>query len=302
MSLAALRERATQLGVETSYWDVAGERHEASEATLRVIVDVLEADAARGGGGVDPVVIGPTRRVPVGSATAAELALQDGTAVALQIVDGHAQVPPDVPIGSHHVRLDAGDDVTLVVPPPTMPRAPELARGSSLFVPAYALWESAAPLPSFAHLAGFAAAVRRLGVDVVTTLPLYATFLDEPFDPSPYAPVSRMHWNELYLDDSTLPTHPLAEQGPIVEWRELAARRRRQLLAMAADLDPFLERGMARLLDERPDVADYARFRASRPDAADAGAPAALVERSHVLAQYLADRQQMGKVVLDLEA
>ena len=30
-----------------------------------------------------------------------------------------------------------------------------------------------------------------LGIDVVSTLPLYAAFLDEPFDPSPYAPVSR---------------------------------------------------------------------------------------------------------------
>ena len=43
------------------------------------------------------------------------------------------------------------------------------------------------------------------GIDVLVTLPLYAGFLDEPFDPSPYAPVSRLHWNEVYLDDATCP-------------------------------------------------------------------------------------------------
>ena len=41
----------------------------------------------------------------------------------------------------------------------------------------------------------------------------------------------------------------------------------------------------------RPDVVDFARFRALHPDAADVGAPTPLVERSHLLAQYLADRQ-----------
>ena len=32
------------------------------------------------------------------------------------------------------------------------------------------------------------------------TLPMLASFLDEPFNPSPYAPVSRLFWNEFYLD------------------------------------------------------------------------------------------------------
>ena len=61
---------------------------------------------------------------------------------------------------------------------------------------------AASPLPSFAHLATLAARRVHLGIDVVSTLPLYAAFLDEPFDPSPYAPVSRLHWNEVYLDDA----------------------------------------------------------------------------------------------------
>ena len=40
---------------------------------------------------------------------------------------------------------------------------------------------------------------------MVATLPLLAAFLDEPFEPSPYAPASRLFWNELYLDPRRLP-------------------------------------------------------------------------------------------------
>jgi hypothetical protein len=39
-----LRHRAAELGVETSYWDVAGQLHHAPTETLRAVVDVLEAD------------------------------------------------------------------------------------------------------------------------------------------------------------------------------------------------------------------------------------------------------------------
>ncbi len=123
---------------------------------------------------------------------------------------------------------------------------------------------------------------------MVATLPLYATFLDEPFDPSPYSPVSRLHWNEVYLDDDGLPAGPdaadsatsstgaaLGRCAGVASWsRPPVARRRRlqdELTAFAA---------------AHPDVGAYARFRAGR----DAGGDL-VVERSHLLAQYLADQQ-----------
>jgi 4-alpha-glucanotransferase len=43
------------------------------------------------------------------------------------------------------------------------------------------------------------------GASYAGMLPLLATFFDELFDPSPYAPVSRLFWNELYLDVTALP-------------------------------------------------------------------------------------------------
>ena len=172
-----------------------------------------------------------------------------------------------------------------------MPRDPSLAGGVGLFVPTYALWEREAPLPSFAHLAALGGRAPRLGVDVVSTLPLYAAFLDEPFDPSPYSPMSRLHWNEVYVDDATLPVAPAAGATELVDWRTLARRRRRQLLDHAGDLDPSLLAAVTRFVATRPDVADFARYRAAHPEPVDAGRPPALVRRSHELAQHLAHCQ-----------
>jgi 4-alpha-glucanotransferase len=285
----ALRHRAGELGVETAYWDVQGGYHEASPHTLQAIVDVLEADAAPPGA-VAPVVVGRPEIVDVGPAGDAQLVLDDGTQIALSPFDGRVVLPPDLPIGCHRV-LTGDTEITVVVPPATMPRDERLAGCAGLFVPTYALWDERSPLPSITHLASFAAAAAHLGLDLVATLPLYAAFLDEPFDPSPYAPVSRLHWNEVYIDDAALPDAPVPPPGQLIDWAELAARRRRQLLEAATDLDPYVQRGIDALRVARPDVADYARFRASRPTAADAAAPVALVERSHQLAQFLAAHQ-----------
>ena len=43
------------------------------------------------------------------------------------------------------------------------------------------------------------------GGGLISTLPFLAAFLDEPFDPSPYAPASRLFWNELYVDPTRTP-------------------------------------------------------------------------------------------------
>ena len=54
-------------------------------------------------------------------------------------------------------------------------------------------------------MATFAAFVGELKGQAVATLPMLASFLDEPFNPSPYAPVSRLFWNEFYLDVTRIP-------------------------------------------------------------------------------------------------
>jgi 4-alpha-glucanotransferase len=297
MELDALHHRARELGVETFYWDDQGTRHEANPEALTRVVEILDADYSRNAGRrLHPIFVGAPGTLPVGDGVSdASLQLGDGTELDLPVVDGHVTIGGPLPIGAHTLSLGGpalDERSTIVIAPDRMPRDATLRGTAGVFAPAYALWERQSPLPSFGHLAALGQALPALGADVLVTLPLYAGFFDEPFDPSPYAPVSRLHWNELYLDDDGLPTAPIPEFGELIDWRALARRRRDQLLRLAATADSELSGRVERWLVNRPDVAGYARFRASvKPDPTDAGHPVALIEASHHIAQYLADLQ-----------
>ncbi len=290
MTEEALYARAAELGVQCDYHDVDGRHHRADAAALAHVVAMLEADRDA----VDAVPrVGPALHlrgplhVDARVATAMITVVGQPTELNVRHDGGRStiELPEGLAFGCHVVEYDtdAGPGETIaVVAPPTMPRAARFAGRGGLFVPTYALWERDRPLPSFAHLHDLARRLKRAGVEVVSTLPLYATFLDQPFDPSPYSPISRLHWNELYLDDADLPAAPVPEQGSHVDWRTLAERRRRQLVDAARTSDVDLTAFSA----AHPDVGAYARFRAAREAGGDE-----LVERSHLLAQYLADRQ-----------
>lgn len=310
MNSDALLLRAQELGVETFYWDVDGTRHDSNPEAIAAVVEILEADYARSHGRrVRPLIVGQPGPMHVGGdVDQVQLRLVDGTSLDIPVRDEHITIDAPLPIGSHELSLcgpGVDETSTIVIAPPSMPRSATLAGAAGLFAPAYALWEREAPLPSYQHLAALSRALPRLSVDVLVTLPLYAGFLDEPFDPSPYAPVSRQHWNEVYLDDTFFDAPQYQERGAsapipsvsdapgeLIDWRTLARRRRSQLLTVAASPAPALAERVATWLATRPDVASYARFRATvRPDPRDAGHPAALVEASHHLAQYLAHEQ-----------
>ena len=127
-----------------------------------------------------------------------------------------------------------------------------------------------------------------LGGSAVATLPLLAAFLDEPCDPSPYTPASRLFWNELYVDPRRLPElgRSLRAQALIssseftaevaalrgrrlVDYRRLYALKRPILAALAETF--FAETGaagearraaFAAFRDRHPRLDDYAAFRA----------------------------------------
>lgn len=124
----------------------------------------------------------------------------------------------------------------------------------------------------------------QMGGDIVGTLPLLSAFLDEPFNPSPYSPVSRLFWNEFYLDISRIPelqTCPSARAliessgfqsefadlraAPFIEYRRVMALKRRILEELARSL--WSQSAERRSLFERfvathPRAEDYAAFRA----------------------------------------
>lgn len=115
-----------------------------------------------------------------------------------------AQIPAALPFGYHRLHVQIGDLISehyLFVAPSRAFGDDQVKKKWGLFCPLYALnskksWGTG----DFSDLSALVDFVDQLGGHAVGTLPLFSTFLDEPFNPSPYAPVSRLFWNELFLD------------------------------------------------------------------------------------------------------
>lgn len=126
---------------------------------------------------------------------------------------------------------------------------------------------------------------REYGGDMFGTLPLLATFLSEPFEPSPYSPVSRRFWNEFFLDFGQIPeldASPTARamllsgefeaevdrlrREELVDYQRSAALRRRVLAELSKTL---LSESGQRLgdfqtwVEQNPLAVEYARFMAT---------------------------------------
>jgi 4-alpha-glucanotransferase len=194
-----------------------------------------------------------------------------------------------LPQGYHRLTMRVGRESAecLVISAPrkayTGERGEQPAWG--VFLPLYALhgqrsWGSG----DFTDLARLAEWVASMGGTTVSTLPLFATFLDEPFEPSPYTPASRLFWNEFFLDVTAAPELASCEPArKIVASAEFAgevdklrreetvdykcgmALKRRVLAELAKscfDGAPERPRALRQFVRERPAVEDYARFRA----------------------------------------
>jgi len=247
----------------------------------------------------------------------------------------------DLPPGYHEVRVRSAAGhrgrTTLVRTPPTVWRSegtgPGAPRRWGTFLPLHALrtergWGTG-DLSDLRSLARWTAGV---GGSTVGTLPLYDTFLGErdPFDPSPYAPVSRLFWNPLWiamdetpgLEDSPSATALLASvdvrerarvlrESATVDYRGVMALKRGVLEAAAeeahrGDGPHGLGRALSDWVLEDPETLAYARFRArtestgepwtrwpSREASGDAGAlaPPDAAVRYHVYAQWAVGKQ-----------
>lgn len=159
------------------------------------------------------------------------------------------------------------------------------ARTWGVFLPLYALrtgrsWGTG----DFTDLEALLDWVGDLGGGVVATLPFLAAFLDEPCEPSPYVPASRLFWNELYLDPSRSPDLPRCPEAqallgsaalrgelarlrgaPLVDYRAAMRAKRPVLEALARSVfrEPSARReALLAFAAARPHLEDYARFRA----------------------------------------
>lgn len=199
-----------------------------------------------------------------------ECAVADGDGEHLDgraLVERSFTLPGPLPHGVHTVAVHAGarEATTTLLCAPLHAANDWRVRRWGVFAPVYALRatrDDAGPgdLRDLATLAEWAS---RHDATVVGTLPLLAASLVEPYEPSPYAPVSRRYWNELYADVRSLPggdvarSVPPAEDG-LVDLRGAYAQRRGVLEAAARDAD------VTAFVREDPCVERYARFRASR--------------------------------------
>lgn len=199
---------------------------------------------------------------------------------------------PQGMVEGYHRLLVAGAgwdaEARLIVAPPRAWSPPDATGGPAwgVFLPLYALrtgrgW-GVGDLSDLGRLALWAGG---LGAGAVGTLPLTAAFLDRPFEPSPYAPASRLFWNELFLDVAALPglatcdaaqaalgraafrrAGERLENARLVDYAA-AARHKRQVVEplarahFAAAPDGGAE--LRAFLAANPAAADYARFRAA---------------------------------------
>ncbi|MPY95306.1 MAG: 4-alpha-glucanotransferase, partial [Acidimicrobiia bacterium] len=109
---------------------------------------------------------------------------------------------PPLPFGEHRLVAEGPDwrSEAVVLAAPTVPHEPA-GRRWGVFLPLHALrtarTQGVGDLADLGRLFDWA---HERGAAAVVTLPLLATWLDHPAEVSPYSPVSRRAWNELYLD------------------------------------------------------------------------------------------------------
>jgi 4-alpha-glucanotransferase len=239
-------------------------------------------------------------------------------------------LPTPLPLGYHRLRLrgQGHSGESLVLSAPLRAYTPS-QKTWGVFLPLYALHsERSWGGGDFSDLETLGAWLAQRGGSVVATLPLLTAFLDDPFDPSPYAPASRLFWNEFYVDVTRVPELqqcPTAQvlltssgfRQEIAALRSLAVVDYRRQMALKRSVLAELARNFfaepssrtdafRRFVASQPSVEDYARFRAvgerlrtpwpqwpqpSRDGVLEECGADEEVKRYHLYAQWIAHEQ-----------
>src|SRR3990172_4166441 len=193
-----------------------------------------------------------------------------------------------LPFGYHRLYLRIGDleieSYLFSAPSQAFASSESGAKRWGLFCPLYALtsvrsWGAG----DFTDLESLADFTGSLGGSLVGTLPLLAAFLDEPYNPSPYAPGGRLFLDEFFLLIERIPELPRCpavrsiistgfvtqlnrlRSQPLVDYRQSMAIKRRVLEALTGWLlSQSSERRACfeRFVESHPMAQDYAEFRA----------------------------------------
>ncbi|WP_166819675.1 4-alpha-glucanotransferase [Thalassoroseus pseudoceratinae] len=201
----------------------------------------------------------------------------------------------ELPFGYHHLQLEVGGHswTTQIIYAPLKCFAPTDRVNATkshvwgVFLPVYSLvTEDTWGAGAYSDLERMAEWSGGLGGGMTGSLPLLSSYLDDPCDPSPYAPVSRLFWNEIYLDIHAIPDYkdcPEAQElvesqdyqdrlreireKKLVDYRGLMALKR-EVLELLAD-KVFRDQGerykeLMQRRESHPLLDDYAQFRATQ--------------------------------------
>jgi 4-alpha-glucanotransferase len=192
-----------------------------------------------------------------------------------------------LPFGYHGLRLRAGGRETrsLVISAPRRAYAGPVGKRWGLFLPLYSLHSRDSwGIGDFGDLEKLTKWAGEAGAHFVGTLPLLSTFLENPYEPSPYVPVSRLHWNEIFINlrpaatvsqgglaqDVAVPAATQEEARRLnarepVPHKETMALKRRVLekLTRLSLQGPAANEARRTFVAARPALQDYAAFRAA---------------------------------------
>src|SRR3989442_8108126 len=186
-----LRQLARLYKIQTSYLDMTKQRRDADPEALVLVLRAMGAGVEK----FDDVPEALARRKDELRKRKVEPVM-----VAWDGKLGNRKFEP----GYHTVEIKGHE--TFVISAPTKAYYPAPPGIWGVFAPIYALHSKRNPnegdLTDFEHLMDW---MNELGGSVAATLPLLGAFLDEPFEPSPYSPATRLFWNEFYIDIERIP-------------------------------------------------------------------------------------------------
>lgn len=237
MTSAELRELARLYGIQLTYEDAAGKKRSASRESLDAVLRSLVGDGVKlekalarrraeiEDRAVEPVLVAWEGRLRLPRLDAHQIILENGDRF------GGGRLPT----GYHTLKIGRKDAATIFSAPM---RAPGRERRTwGVFAPLYAIhtdrtWGAG----DLSDMRAMQKWVRSAGGDFVATLPLNAIFAER--DPSPYAPISRLFWNEMYLDVRRVPEYRGEPLEPLplerhIDYKRVMTARRKLLLELS---------------------------------------------------------------------
>lgn len=143
-------------------------------------------------------------RVAVRGRLSAHLHLADGEIITMTRRESFFETARPLPYGYHGLTLELPgriETATIIAAPVQSYRRPGQHRSWGVGTQLAALRSARSrAVGDLRDLETVCRWVHGRGGDLVTVLPLLPTFNDEPAEPSPYSPVSRLFWSELVLD------------------------------------------------------------------------------------------------------